>query len=280
MHELPPAMLPADRALADPFEMPPGRPSIQLTDGLRMWRGDLLRLPGQMQPVVMFQGDPPPRLRELWVVRLSPEVGLMQAREGQGPGMICFTPGTRLATPAGPRLIEDLRPGDLVDTLDSGPRPVLWIGQRDLSAPLLRAMPELRPVRLCAGALGDDRPTGDLLVSPGHRMLIRSQAAQGLFDTPEVLVRAIDLVDGAGVQVERLTGPVRYIHVLLEAHHLVWAEGMATESFHPEPLVLEGLDPIQRLALRDVLPAGAEDMALVRRLLAADEAALLRRVAA
>ncbi len=37
---------------------------------------------------------------------------------------VCFTAGTRIATPCGSRRIEHLRPGDPVMTLDGGPQPV------------------------------------------------------------------------------------------------------------------------------------------------------------
>ncbi|MFA5582109.1 MAG: Hint domain-containing protein, partial [Paracoccaceae bacterium] len=37
---------------------------------------------------------------------------------------LCFTPGTLIDTPDGPRLVEDLRPGDLVLTADHGAQPL------------------------------------------------------------------------------------------------------------------------------------------------------------
>ena len=42
---------------------------------------------------------------------------------GGGPqqsGVICFTPGTRIQTEHGTRLIEELREGDRVQTKDNG----------------------------------------------------------------------------------------------------------------------------------------------------------------
>ena len=46
--------------------------------------------------------------------------------------IICFTAGTRILTPHGPRPVEDLRPGDLVITRDNGPQPLRWTGRREV----------------------------------------------------------------------------------------------------------------------------------------------------
>ena len=43
-------------------------------------------------------------------------------------GIPCFTAGTLIDTPSGPRAVEELRPGDLVTTRDHGPAPLLWAG--------------------------------------------------------------------------------------------------------------------------------------------------------
>jgi hypothetical protein len=73
-------------------------------------------------------------------------------------GVICFTPGTRLATPAGPVPVEALREGDMVDTVDGGAQEILWIGHRRLGGAQMHAMPDLRPIRIRAAALMDGRP--------------------------------------------------------------------------------------------------------------------------
>ena len=46
-------------------------------------------------------------------------------------------------------------------------------------------MPRLRPIRIRAGALGVERPDQELLVSPEHRMLVKGDVAQSLFNVPE-----------------------------------------------------------------------------------------------
>jgi len=199
-------------------------------------------------------------------------------------GVICFTPGTRISTPEGPRLIESLRPGDRILTKDNGPQEVLWHGQRKLTGARLYAMPHLRPIRFRAGALGIGRPDEDLLVSPQHRMLVQGAAARALFNAEEVLVAAEDLVNDRTVSVDARLREVTYVHILLEAHQIVWANGLETESFHPSATSLETIEPGQRAALFDVLPELAQNPqvygAFARRNLSASEAAILRYDAA
>ena len=102
----------------------------------------------------------------------------------------CFTSGTQIETPNGPRAVETLSVGDEVLTLDHGPQHIRWIGTRHLSRDDLIAKHKLLPVRIKAGALGNGLPHRDLLVSPQHRMLVRSAIAVRMFDAKEVLVPA------------------------------------------------------------------------------------------
>ncbi len=197
-----------------------------------------------------------------------------------GSGVICFTPGTRIATPEGPKLIQALRPGEMVLTKDDGPQQVLWMGHRRMSGARLYAMPHLRPIRFRAGALGLDLPEPDLIVSPAHRMLLKGAAAQALFGTSEVLVRAEDLINDASVMVDHALREVTYVHILLERHNIVFANGIETESFHPSNTALEMIDMDQRAELLQVVP-GVERRPeaygdYARRNLSASEAALLR----
>jgi hypothetical protein len=194
--------------------------------------------------------------------------------------VICFTPGTRIATPTGPRLIQTLQPGDLVLTKDDGPQPVIWTGERRMSGARLYAMPHLRPIRFRAGSLGVDRPEPDLIVSPAHRMLLKGGAAQALFGTTEVLVRAEDLVNDSSIAVDHALREVTYIHILLERHNIVFANGIETESFHPSNTALEMVDAAQREGLLAILPEIARNPETygdyARRNLSGSEAALLR----
>ena len=77
----------------------------------------------------------------------------------------CFVAGTVLDTPDGGRLVERLKIGDLVNTLDHGARPVLWIGSVHLSQDALWEDKSLCTVRFAA-------PDGELRVSQQHRLLV------------------------------------------------------------------------------------------------------------
>jgi hypothetical protein len=255
-----------------------------LTDGQARYQGAVIEIAGSQARLVMFAGALPPVGVDLWVISRTVETGPGMADPEAAAGVICFTPQTLIRTPGGDRPIDAIRPGDLIQTKDNGPQQVLWTGRRRLSGARLFAMPDLRPIRIRAGAMGEDRPEGDLIVSPGHRMLVQGQGAQALFNTPEVLVAARDLVDGRGIAVESSLREVTYIHLMTEAHQIVWANGLETESFHPANADLDLIDPGQRGALLAIMPELEGDPArygaYARRNLVAPEAAILRHRAA
>ena len=251
-----------------------------VTDGHQSFTVTIIPVPDTGARLLMLVGDLPPSDQDLWVVRSS----IDRTHSGVGArvagGVICFTPETRLSTPDGPRQIRDIRPGDLIQTRDNGAQPVLWTGHRRMSGARLYAMPHLRPIRFRAGALGIGRPEDDLLVSPQHRMLIKGAAAQALFNTPEVLVAAEDLINDGSIMVDHMLREVTYVHILLESHNIVWANGLQTESFHPSNTALDTVEEGQRAGLLNILP-GIEanphaygDYA--RRNISASEAAILR----
>lgn len=164
----------------------------------------------------------------------------------------CLVSGTLVATPSGERPVEALRPGDLVLTLDTGPQPVLWAGRRAYGPRDLALNPHMRPVRVPEGVLGAVRP---LMVSPQHCLLLNSR------DPPDVqrLVRAKHLAEASGpLRVARGIRHVCYHHILLQDHHLVRANGVATESFYPGLIGLSGLHPADRLAVLALLPGLAD----------------------
>ncbi len=170
------------------------------------------------------------------------------------PGPVCFTRGTLISTPDGQKRIEDLAPGDLVDTLDNGPQPIRWIGSRRLGRRELKFNPDFFPVTITAGALGPARPAADLTVSPLHRLMIRSDRADLLFGEPEILVFARDLVDGRTVYRDTGCGEVEYIHLLFDRHEIVVSNGTPSESLHPSSYTLDNATAEARRELLALFP--------------------------
>ena len=144
----------------------------------------------------------------------------------------CFCKGTRIETNHGDVLIEQLRVGDLVKTLDDGYQPVRWIGVKSLDAIDLAYNPALLPIRIAKGALGNNLPNRALFVSPQHRVLVRSRIAQRMFDANEILISAKKLLELAGVSVAHQASNVVYYHMLFDKHQVAYSNGAATESLY------------------------------------------------
>jgi hypothetical protein len=134
--------------------------------------------------------------------------------------LACFLSGTMIATPDGERLVETLAAGDMVLTADGAAKPVRWLG-RTTQARLFADPARALPVRIKAGALGENLPVRDLLVSPGHAVLIDG-----------VLAQAGALVNGTSIVTEtNMPETFTLYHVETDSHDLLVADGAATESF-------------------------------------------------
>ena len=255
-----------------------------VTDGAQSFTITVIEVGTGAPPLLMFMDRMPPRDTDLWIVHHSMDLLQVAPAGRTGSGVICFTPGTRIATPDGPRLVEELREGDRVQTRDNGAQEVLWIGSRRMTGARLFAMPKLRPIRFRAGALGIERPDQELVVSPEHRMLLRGRVAQALFNTDEVLIAARDLVNGQTVSVDMALKEVTYVHLLLPAHQILWANGLETESFHPAQADLASLAEGDRMRLMSMFPSLEYDPHVygpaARRMLSTSEAAILMHEAA
>jgi len=186
--------------------------------------------------------------------------------------LVCFTPGTRLLTPQGARTIETLRPGDLVITRDHGPQPIRWMGGRTVAGTGPCAPVRVAPSVPGAGSKG-------LLVSPQHRVLYTGYSAELLFGDGEVLIRAGDLVNGQTVRICPCP-TISYLHLMFDRHEVIYAEGIATESFHAADPAIAALEPTARAMLFAAFPelrsAPGRHRESARYCLAPHEAALLQ----
>ena len=225
-----------------------------VSNGVHSYTITLIDTGREGQPLLMFNGELPPRNTDLWIVHHTIDERHLPTVDDRSGGVICFTPGTRIKTEHGEALVEDLREGDRVQTKDSGLQEVLWTGARRMTGARLFAMPKLRPVRIRAGAFGIGRPEDEFLVSPEHRLIVRGAVAQSLFNEPEVLVAARDLINGETIIQDLAMREVTYVHLLLPKHEVIYANGVETESFHPAMASLSSLDSHDRSRLLGLMP--------------------------
>ncbi len=165
----------------------------------------------------------------------------------------CFTPGTEIATDQGLVEVQDLKVGDRVFTRDHGTQEIKWVGQRTLAGDELAVSSYLQPILITAGALGNDLPSRDMLVSPNHRMLINDPSVHLLLGESEILVAAKHLVGNPGISRAKVD-QVTYCHFMFESHEIVWSDGVWSESFQPGAQALAGLDHAQRTEVFTLFP--------------------------
>ena len=78
----------------------------------------------------MFHGNIPPRETDLWIVKHNLDEALLDEADETPQGVICFTPGTQIDTPNGPKDVSNLQVGDCVQTMDNGKAEILWLGSK------------------------------------------------------------------------------------------------------------------------------------------------------
>ncbi len=156
------------------------------------------------------------------VVDSASNISTFQFADGNvaASSVTCFSHGTLIATPSGDVAVEHLSIGDLVVTATGDQRAIKWIGRRSYTGRFFLANPGVRPIRFAAGALGGGLPLRDLLISPEHAMLLNG-----------MLIPARCLVNGSTIATDRDCDRVDYVHIELDSHDVILAEGAASETF-------------------------------------------------
>ncbi|HGG64087.1 MAG TPA: type I secretion protein [Rhodobacteraceae bacterium] len=193
----------------------------------------------------------------------------------------CFTPGTLIATPKGERLVEDLAVGDKIITRDNGIQEIRWVGEKKLHWQDLATNPHLMPILIKKGALGNDLPERDMLVSPNHRMLVSNDKTSLYFEEREVLAAAKHLVNNRDILQQEVIS-TSYLHFMFDNHEVVLSDGAWTESFQPGDMALKSVGNAQRNEIMELFPElatrdGINAYQSARKTLKAHEARLLVR---
>ncbi|WP_336621003.1 Hint domain-containing protein [Sinorhizobium sp. 6-70] len=139
---------------------------------------------------------------------------------GQGPK--CLLRGTAVMTPTGEVRIEDLRIGDLVETVRGEAHAIKWIGRDRYRRSGSNWSDSVVPIRICRHALDEHTPHRDLYLSPGHALF-----------TDGVLIRVQDLINGTSIAPALPADQceIEYFHILLDTHEAILAEGAPVETF-------------------------------------------------
>ncbi|MCC2611498.1 Hint domain-containing protein [Neorhizobium petrolearium] len=145
-------------------------------------------------------------------------------KPGKGPGKnpMCLLRGTSIMTPKGEVPVEELRIGDLVETIGGKALPIKWIGLQTYKCRGPTWNMDVVPIRISPSALDEGTPKRKLYLSPGHSLYIDG-----------VLIRAKDLVNGTTIvpELPADSRAIEYFQILLDAHQVILAEGAPVESF-------------------------------------------------
>lgn len=142
-----------------------------------------------------------------------------------------FAQGALLATPSGQVAIEDLQPGDMLNTSSGAPAAITWIGSATYGPMANGSRTPL--VRIMADSFGPGRPASFVTVGPSARILQTPPHLRAFADGAPLLTPAREFVDSVNVIEVLPPTPVRLFHICLTRHAAVDVGGIAMETFHP-----------------------------------------------
>ena len=138
------------------------------------------------------------------------------------PRNSCFLKGTKISTPSGDRLVQDLRIGDEVQTL-AGCKTIKWIGYNKFTKEEGRAWQDsVMPIHVARFAIDDHTPYRDLYLSPLHCVFFNEALIPVMY-----LVNETSIAQGTPSEMSA----IEYYHVELDTHEVIYAEGALVESY-------------------------------------------------
>lgn len=164
--------------------------------------------------------------------------------------LLCFSAETMILTPSGAVPVGDLRVGDQIITRDYGAQPIRWVARRKVMRDQIVEQPNLGPIRIAPNAFGAQMPTTPLVLSPQHRVLVRSAVVRRMTGDQEALVSIKHLQGYPGIAPVETPADVTYVHIALSQHDIVYANGLPAETLFPGKMVLESLSSEDQMGLR------------------------------
>lgn len=163
-----------------------------------------------------------------------------------------FARGTLLQMPEGDIAIEDVQPGDYLNTSTGQPAKVMWVGASSfVPADAGRRTPL---VRIMSDTFGLGSPSGFLTLGPGARILRTPTHLRTGIKPVEYLTPAREFLDGTNVIEIVPPTPVRLFHLVLERHAAIKADGMECETFHPGNTALRQMSHAMRDLFLSMFP--------------------------
>lgn len=207
----------------------------RLTTRLKAPRGFDLNAPGPANGGLRAAAPMPMRNFEIAALRSDDSLYIGQDRAPAIPlfesAFSAFARGTLIQTVNGEVAVEDLQPGDMINTSTGEPAKLIWIGSSSfVPADAGRRMPL---VRIMADSFGQGRPASFLTVGPGARVLHTPHHLRSEAGGTRMLTSVREFVDGVNVIEIVPPTPVRLFHICLDRHAAINAGGLEMETFHP-----------------------------------------------
>jgi Hint domain len=130
--------------------------------------------------------------------------------------------GTKISTPSGDRLVQELQIGDEVHTL-ADRKTIKWIGYNKFTKEEGSAwLDSVMPIRVARFAIDDHTPHRDLYLSPRHCVFFNEGLIPVMY-----LINETSIAHGMPSDMSA----IEYYHIELDRHEVIYAEGASVESF-------------------------------------------------
>ena len=161
--------------------------------------------------------------RPAWEQRRLPDTAEVNAT------VASFARATLLSTPTGKTPVEDLRPGDLLSTVDGGETEVTWIGSRDLFP--AGAQPTL--YRVAPHAFGGRGPAATVILGASAHVLLDDPRCMALVGGLRAFAPVSAFEDGERVAAIVPPGDGMTFGIACAGQAAILASGLPVATVHP-----------------------------------------------